>query len=138
MKTILIIDDQPCIRELISEELSIRGYRTYGIGDAESAWKHLRFSQPDLVLLDLYLDGPEGFEVLNQIKRRYPHLPVIILTAYDTFLDDPRLSQADGYVLKSIRFHKLREEIDHVLTQQQAFPASDDAKPSCPETRVAY
>jgi two-component system response regulator (stage 0 sporulation protein F) len=136
MKKILIIDDQPCIRELISEELSVEGYGTYGIGHAELAWKHLRFSQPDLVLLDLYLDGPEGFEVLGEIKRHYPHLPVIILTAYDTFFDDPRLSQADGYVLKSMYFNKLKEEIARVFTQQQAFQVSDDTKPFCPETPV--
>ena len=138
MSKILIVDDQPCIRKLLSAEPRLEGYRTYGVGDAELAWKHLRFSQPDLVLLDLYLDGPEGFEVLHEIKHRYPHLPVIILTAYDTFLDDPRVSQAGGYVLKSIRLDTLKEEIAHVLTQQQAFQTSYDAEPCCPESLFAH
>ena len=46
-------------------------------------------------------DGAEGFGLLSDIKRRGPHLPIIIFTAYDTYVDDPRLSQADGYVIKS-------------------------------------
>ena len=79
MPGILIVDDQPCIRALLSEELVDEGYRVEGLGDAESVRTRLRFMRPDLVLLDLYLDGADGWELLRDIKRQDPELPVLEL-----------------------------------------------------------
>ncbi len=138
MPNILIVDDQPCVQQLFSEELIREGYRVASVGDAESVREYLIFSQPDIVLLDLYLDGPEGFGLLEDIKRQYPHLPVIIVTAYDSYRDDPRLSQADGYVVKSICFDELKLKIARVLTQQRALQATVEAELSCPKLGVAY
>ncbi len=118
MPTILIVDDQACIRKLFSEELDFEGYRVETARNGESARAHLRFSRPDLVLLDLYLDGPNGWEVLSDIKRQDPSLPVIILTAYDSFRDHPLVSLADGYVVKSADFTELKQEIANVLRQK--------------------
>lgn len=118
MAKILIVDDQPCIREILSEELILEGYRVAMAGDVESVRGNLRFSKPDLVLLDLYLDGAEGFGVLRDIKGQNPNLPVIIFTAYDSYVDDPRLSQADGYVIKSIVLDELKGKIADVLRRK--------------------
>ena len=91
------------------------------MNDVESLWTHLRDSRTDLVLLDLYLEGFKGWEVLNTIKRENPDLPVLILTAYDSFAEDPRLSQADGYVVKSfIELDKLKQTIADVLGRKTA------------------
>ncbi|MBW2170851.1 MAG: response regulator, partial [Deltaproteobacteria bacterium] len=60
MASILIIDDQSGVRQLISEELILEGHQVRSLGDTKSAREHLQRSRPDLVLLDLYLDGPEG------------------------------------------------------------------------------
>jgi len=118
MSKILLVDDQPCVRELLSEELILEGYRVAMSGDAESVWGHLRSSKPDLVVLDLYLDGADGFQVLRDIKGQNPNLPVIIFTAYDSYVDDPRLSQADGYVIKSIILDELKGKIADVLRRK--------------------
>ena len=117
MARILIVDDQKCIREVLSEELSSEGYQITMAGDAESVKGHLRFSQPDLVLLDLYLDGPDGIPVFHDLKRQYPGLPVIIFTAYDSYAEDPRLCEADGYIIKSSIFDELKEAIALVLAE---------------------
>ncbi len=138
MPNILIVDDQPCVQQLLSEELIREGYRVASVGDAKSVREHLIFFQPDLVLLDLYLDGPEGFGLLEDIKRQYPHLPVIIVTAYDGYRDDPRLSQADGYVVKSIHFDELKLKIARVLAQQRALQATVKAEPDCPKLSLAH
>jgi DNA-binding NtrC family response regulator len=119
MANILIVDDQLCIRQLVSEELILEGHRVAGLDSAESARRYLQSSQPDLVLLDLYLDGPEGFDLLKDIKHQHPHLPVIVVTAYDSFADDPRVSQANAYVIKSIDLDTLKEEIAQVLRQRR-------------------
>jgi DNA-binding NtrC family response regulator len=123
MKKILVIDDQQCIRELISEELISEGYRVHSLGDAKSVRVNLRFSKPDLVLLDLYLDEADGFGVLHDIKGQYPKIPVIIYTAYDSYREDPRVSTADGYVIKSMAVAELKEKIADVLEQQQTLEA---------------
>ena len=118
MVNILIVDDQACVRQLLSEELTDEGYRVISVGDAESVRAHLKASPPDLVLLDLYLDGPDGWDVLRDVKRQDPYLPVIIVTAYDSFRDDPRLSVAEGYVIKSTDFSELKQEIANALRRK--------------------
>jgi DNA-binding response OmpR family regulator len=128
MANILIVDDQPCVHELLSEELISEGCWITRADDAESVRRHLRSSRPDLVLLDLYLDGPEGFEILRDIKEQDPYLPVIIFTAYDSFMDDPRVSQADGYVIKSFDFTELKQKIAGVLRRKPAHRAEVEAK----------
>ena len=120
MENILIVDDQPCIRELVSEELNREGYLVKSVSDAESLGKYLTSSSPDLVLLDLYLDDSDGFGVLRNIKRQHPHMPVLIFTAYDGYVDDSRLSQADGYVIKSCNLDKLKQKIADVLRHRSA------------------
>ena len=119
MQQILIIDDQQCVRELISEELISEGYQVHSLGDAKSVKVNLRFSKPDLVLLDLYLKETEGFGVLHDIKGQYPKIPVVIYTAYDSYREDPRMSEADGYVIKSMFLGKLKEKIAHHLDFHQ-------------------
>ncbi|UCG79599.1 MAG: hypothetical protein JSV60_06320, partial [Desulfobacterales bacterium] len=56
-----------------------------------------------------------------------PHLPVIIVSAYDSFLDDPRVSLADGYVIKSIHLYTLKENIACVLIQQNGYRGPAEA-----------
>ncbi len=118
MANILIVDDQPCVRQVISEELAGEGYWVAGVGDAASARAHLKDLPPDLVLLDLYLDGSHGWDVLRDIKRQDPSLPVLIVTAYDSFMDDPRLSEADGYVIKSVDLTELKKKVASSLRRK--------------------
>jgi len=122
--SILIVDDQSYIQELFSQELMDEGYKVLSTGDAKSAKVYVENSKPDLVLLDLYLNGFEGWDLLHDIKSKDPHLPVIIVTAYDTYADDPRVSQAAGYVVKSVvHFDELKQRIADVLGRKQVSSA---------------
>jgi len=138
MPKILIVDDQTCIQELIAEHLLFEGYEVATAGNPDSAKAHLHRSPPDLVLLDLYLDGPEEFRLFQDIKRQYSHLPVIILTAYDSYREDPRLSKADGYVVKSTDFDELKKKIAEVLTSRKTYRLRVDAEPHRQEVCVAH
>lgn len=138
MANILIVDDQICVREFLTEELIVEGHQVHSVGDAESVREYFLISQPDLVLLDLYLEGPEGFGLFEDIKRQYPSLPVIIVTAYDSFVDDPRVSDADGYVIKSIHSDKLKQKIAQVLNQQQSLQITTKLQPSSSKVAVAH
>jgi DNA-binding NtrC family response regulator len=139
MANILIVDDQQCVRELLSEELICEGYRVAGADDAESVWRHLRSSRPDLVVLDLCLDGRhDGFKILHNIKRKDPHLPVIIYTAYDSYREDPRLSQADGYLIKSIVLDELKQKITDLLSREPASRQEAEAWTYFPQLITAH
>jgi CheY-like chemotaxis protein len=137
MPTILIVDDQSCIRDLISEHLVDDGYQVESAGDAESAKALARSSRPDLVLLDLHLGGPDGWEVLRDVKREAPRLPVIVFTAYDNFQEDPRLSKADGYVIKSTNLEKLKDTIADVLKAKRETPGRVRATSYVPQVSAA-
>ena len=137
MENILVVDDQRCIRQLVFEELTQEGYSVRGVANAASLWKHLTSSPPDLVLLDLYLDDANGFSLLPDIKRQHPNMPVIIFTAYDSYAEDSRLCQADGYVIKSCDLDQLKQKIANLLShgappQVEVRPKTDFASYSIP------
>jgi two-component system response regulator (stage 0 sporulation protein F) len=112
---VLIVGDQLCVQRLLTEELTLEGYYVASSGDAGSAKRRLSSFRPDVVILDFYLDGPDGFALFEDIKRNYPNLSVIVLTAYNSYRDDPRLAEADGYVVKSIALDELKQKIADVL-----------------------
>jgi DNA-binding NtrC family response regulator len=116
MAHILLVDDQPYIGEFLSEELADGGHQIACVRQADRVMSALEESHPDMVLLDLYLDGFEGWDLLDKIKNHDPSLPVLIVSAYDSFRNDPRLSRADGYVIKSFNTDHLRQKIHETLT----------------------
>ncbi len=121
MSRILIVDDQPHLRELFSLELLDEGHQVHGTNNAKEVQRCIRETKPDLVLLDLYLNGFEGWDVLVSIKKTNPQIPVLIVTAYDNYMDDPRLSSADGYFVKSfIELDKIKAKIADLLGRKAA------------------
>jgi DNA-binding NtrC family response regulator len=127
MANVLVVDDQACVRDLIAEILVDDGHEVRSVGDAASAMEQVQAPWPEVVLLDLYLDGSQGFDLLRDIKCRHLDLPVIVVTAYDSYRDDPRLSKASGYIVKSVRFwDELREMVTKVLGESTTRPLSPE------------
>ncbi|MFC1863054.1 response regulator [Thermodesulfobacteriota bacterium] len=114
-KKILLIDDQQYLQELLSEELSSSRYEIDTISDINTLEDFFRTSTPDIVLLDLYLNGFEGWDILRDLKNKHPHLPVLIVTAYDNYMDDSRLTLADGYVVKNSNLTALKQKIENII-----------------------
>lgn len=81
-KTILVVEDDKFLRELITRKLSEEGYTTLEAIDGEEGFKKIKEEKPDLVLLDLILPGMDGFEVLAGIKQnpQSSSTPVIIFS----------------------------------------------------------
>ena len=129
VKKVLIVDDQKCVRQLLAAELTLEGYSVAAVSNAEAARESILLFRPDLVVLDLYLDGPEGLQLFEDLKRRHPLLSIIIFSAYDSYMDDPRLSQADGYVIKSVRLDEVKQKIGHVLNGEEALEVTAEAEP---------
>ncbi len=79
---VLVIDDEPILREVLQEILIRDGYAIALVPDAESGLKKLDDHEYDLIILDLMLPGIGGFETLQEIKRRDPDSVVVMITAY--------------------------------------------------------
>ena len=117
MRRVLIIDDQPYMGELIGEDLVEDGHEVRCVGDSTEVMGVLRQFRPDIVLLDLFLGGFEGWSLLSKIKQEAPLLPVLIVTAYDTYKEDPRAALADGYLIKNFDTDELKSAINATLAQ---------------------
>lgn len=83
---ILIVDDDPAMRELLTEYLSSSGFGTEAVGDGVQLRKAIATGMPDAVLLDLMLPGEDGFELAREI-RRYSTVPILMLSARGEEID---------------------------------------------------
>jgi len=83
---ILVVDDEEDIRDLISGILRDEGYETRLAGDSDGALAAVRARRPQLVVLDIWLQGSrmDGIHVLDQIKREHPDLPVVMISGHGT------------------------------------------------------
>jgi len=104
---VLIVDDEQDIRELVSDILSDDGYKTRVVGDSTSALEAIKERVPAAVVLDIWLQGSEmdGLGVLEIIKKRYPNLPVIMISGHgniETAINSIRLGAYD-YIEKPFK-----------------------------------
>ena len=83
---ILIVDDEEDIRDLISGILRDEGYETRVAGDSDGALNAVRVRRPQLVVLDIWLQGSklDGIQVLDTLKREQPDLPVVMISGHGT------------------------------------------------------
>ena len=80
--SILVVDDEEGIRRSLSGILQDEGYRVLLAGEGESALRILEDEPPDLVLLDIWMPGRDGMVVLEEIKKGWPQLPVILISGH--------------------------------------------------------
>jgi DNA-binding response OmpR family regulator len=117
MHKILIVDGYASVRELLAEELAGEGNIVVAIGNPELIGGLINTFEPDLIILDLYKNGRMRWNVLKEIKRQSPQLPVVIFTS--TYPErDLHLPQVEGWVIKSFIFDELKEKINEVLKRR--------------------
>jgi two-component system, NtrC family, nitrogen regulation response regulator NtrX len=81
---ILIVDDEPDIRELVAGILDDEGFTTRTAGDSDSALTEIANRRPHLVFLDIWLQGSrlDGLQLLEEIKRDHPDLPTVMISGH--------------------------------------------------------
>lgn len=119
---ILIVDDDPVIREAAASVLSDAGYVTVEAAGGEQAIEMAKRSPPDLILCDLFMPGVDGFGVLVRLRAEptTAGIPFVFLTA-STDTSDSRVSfmlGADEYLQKPLDGDRLVEVIEHRLAQR--------------------
>lgn len=78
MSKILIVDDKKIISKLIYDELTYAKFQVITLNSIELIWKYIRETRPDLVLLGLHSESFNSWQILNDIKKKIPDLPVLI------------------------------------------------------------
>lgn len=113
---ILVVDDEPMVREVLSQYLTSDGFDVVEAGDGDAAVAAVSDSNPDLVLLDLMLPKRNGLDVLSFI-RSTTKLPVILLTARGDEIDRVRGLEAgaDDYVVKPFSAREVVARVRSVL-----------------------
>lgn len=131
-KTILAVDDEEHILELISYNLQNGGYKVIKAETGEEALELLEHNQIDLLLLDLMLPGMDGIEVLRIIRShtKLKKLPVIILTAKSDEISKVVGLEvgADDYLSKPFGVHELMARIKAVLRRTEGSLSSNEAE----------
>ena len=82
MNPICIVDDVSSITSTVEGILKDEGYPTIAFPDAESFWQKLDTIEPSLVLLDIWLPGIDGMQLLKRLHARFPALPVIMMSGH--------------------------------------------------------
>lgn len=126
---VLVIDDDPGIREYLHTVASRQGYDVFSAADGEGALENLSESRPDIVTLDAVLPGMDGLETLRRLKEALPHVPVIMLSGHGQarmIVDAMRLGASDFLrkpfeveelelaFSKALETHALKEEVVHL------------------------
>lgn len=132
--TVLVVDDDDEIRELLADYLSDAGYHVLEAADGQQMWAHLRKSVPQLVVLDLMLPGEDGLSLCRQLQR-WPGLGVIMLSARGSAMDRIVGLEvgADDYVCKPFEPRELLARVKAVLRRAQMAAPAPPARPPAGE-----
>lgn len=124
---IVVVEDEPAIRRGVADALRASGYAVTEAGDGVNGAAEAVKPGVNLVLLDLMLPRKHGLDVLTELRRSRPSLPVIILTARGTEDDRVRGLKmgADDYVVKPFSARELLARVEALLRRSQATRASD-------------
>ncbi|MBN1997850.1 response regulator transcription factor [candidate division KSB1 bacterium] len=129
-KTILIVDDEQDIIDLLDYNLKAEGYFTLKAMDGNQAIEKAVSSKPDLIILDVMLPGKDGWEVIRELgqNKKTQNIPVIFLTAKDSEIDEILGLElgADDYLVKPISIRKLLVRVKTALRKTKINPEPDD------------
>ena len=123
MSTVLIVDDSPTVREMLSEQLKRSGFNVAEAVDGEEAIEKITASQPDLVITDIVMPRKNGYELCRWIKNEpsTKHIPVVMCTSkgeeFDVYWGMKQ--GADAYITKPYHPPDLLAAIKRLLQDAQ-------------------
>ena len=117
-KKVLIVDDEPSIRQLVRQSLEPSGYQIYEASDGLSALAETKKTLPDLLVLDVMMPKMNGFDLAAILKNdlQLMHIPIMMLTV----MPDEKRGYGIGvnvYLRKPITPDKIREEVANIFTK---------------------
>ena len=127
--TVLIVDDEQMICDVLENDLSERGYECISAQTGEDALTELRLKKYDVVLLDIRLPGVSGLEVLREIWLRHRGIATIMITGVDNVDTsvEAMKSGADDYIVKPFDLDRVDASIRKALLAMQAFVSQEQS-----------
>lgn len=121
MKKVLIIEDEPSIRELVTYNLKSNGYVPLEAEDGDRGMALIHQERPDLLLLDIMLPGKDGYEICRELREEGNEIPIIMLTAKSEEIDKVLGLEfgADDYIAKPFGIRELMARIKAVLRRYE-------------------
>lgn len=119
---LLIVDDEPLIRESLSQALTEIGYRVRSAEDGFSALREIAAEAPELLLSDLNMPGISGFELLSEVRRRFPAIRTIAMSGSFRGDEAPSGVAADGFYQKG-------SSVAALLRMMEALPQMERSAP---------
>ena len=118
-KTVFIVDDHPLLRQGLAllvnreDDLTVCGEAE----EAQTAMKEIAARKPDILIVDISLNGPDGLELLKNLRALYPSLPVLILSMHDESIYAERAlrARANGYIMKQEATEKVLVAVRRIL-----------------------
>ena len=119
---VFVVDDHPIVRQglalLINREddLAVCGEAE----DAQAAIQAVATAKPDILIVDISLNGPDGLDLLKDVRMRYPELPVLILSMHDESIYAERALRAgaQGYIMKQEATEKVLVAVRRILSHE--------------------
>lgn len=97
---LLVVDDNPCVREMMADLLLSQGYEVLTAQDGLDALRQLQERLPDLIISDLRMPRMSGFEFLAIVRQRFPHIPTIAMSGEFPLDEPPTGLPADAFLPK--------------------------------------
>ncbi|MBI4772964.1 MAG: response regulator [Deltaproteobacteria bacterium] len=115
MARIMIIDDQAFYRDYLAYELRQEGHRICSGPGTDNILEAVDTLQPDIVLIDPFYRDLSGYRLVERLKEEYPHLPVILMSVYDSGRAESDKVTCDGYAMKSVDTTEIKSTIHELL-----------------------
>jgi two-component system, NtrC family, nitrogen regulation response regulator GlnG len=136
--SILIADDDAAIRTVLNQALSRAGYEVRSCGNAATLWRWVSQGDGDLVITDVVLPDENAFDLLPRIKKARPELPIVVMSAQNTFMTAIRASErgAYEYLPKPFDLKELIAIVGRALSEpkraEPAAPRGDETENAIP------
>lgn len=119
-KKILVIDDDPDVREALKLRLEANGYLVVTASNGASGLEVFEAAQPDLILLDVALPEMDGYSFIKTFRSKYfgRDVPIVVLTGKDSMRDVFELEGAKGYLTKPCDPDQLLQTVQNLLSSR--------------------
>ena len=119
MKQLLVVDDESEICDFLKVFFEEREFQVRTANSGQAALAEVEKLQPQIVLLDVHMPGMDGMSTLREIKKRYPAIKVIMVTALETRekIEEAMRLGADNYITKPLSLEYLEKDVQEKITQ---------------------
>jgi CheY-like chemotaxis protein len=129
--TVLVVDDDPDVRDTIADVLGTEGYRVLEASEGKEALRVLELARPNLIILDMLMPVMNGRAFLEE-QRRIPavaDIPVLVITAYGVAHEDADRLKTAGFLKKPMEIRELLQTVAHLTAGTPGAQKSPESVP---------